>query len=218
MLTERQAAELYHCMDASLERTVAAKCSAGIVPGVEEAAELAKAALYRGYLEWTTNAKIAAGPKGAADVRPTVVCLCGSTRFREEYALAFRREEHAGRIALSVPCYKDDPCCKTKGEQDLLDRLHFAKIDMADEILVLDINGYIGDSTRREIAHATATGKRVRYASIEWEAADVRPNHVEGTQREVPVDLRTGAGEGGSNELYGDFLAWKEGRADRPLA
>lgn len=95
--------------------------------------------------------------------RPRVVCLCGSTRFREAYAKAFYDEEHAGRIALSVPCYKDDPCCKTEVDHDRLDGLHRAKIDLADEILVLNVDGYIGQSTSNEIDYAIRLGKRVRY-------------------------------------------------------
>ncbi len=71
-------------------------------------------------------------------MKPIVVALCGSTRFRREYEIAFRREEHAGRICLTVPCYKDDPCCKTDEERSKLDELHLAKIDMADEVLVIN--------------------------------------------------------------------------------
>lgn len=127
-------------------------------------------------------------------MKPTVVTLCGSTRFRREYEQAFRAEEHAGRICLTVPCYKDDPCCKTDEERARLDELHLAKIDMSDEILVVNPVArrclacdrmtqaghgaficfcgcerftlpapYVGDSTRREIAYAEGTGKRVRY-------------------------------------------------------
>lgn len=69
---------------------------------------------------------------------PRVVCLCGSTRFRAEYARAFYAEEHAGRIVLSVPCYKDDPCCKSAEDHARLDALHLRKIDLADEVLVID--------------------------------------------------------------------------------
>lgn len=94
---------------------------------------------------------------------PVVVCLCGSTRFRDAYAKAYYEEEHAGRIVLSVPCYKDDPCCKGPEDHERLDRLHLAKIDMADEILVLNVGGYVGHSTGREIGYAVAKGKRVRY-------------------------------------------------------
>lgn len=99
--------------------------------------------------------------------KPEVVVLCGSTRFRREYEAAFRREEHAGRVCLTVPCFKDDPCCKTDGEQSELDALHRAKIDMADTVLVIDVGGYIGDSTARELELARRLGKRVRRWSEE---------------------------------------------------
>ena len=98
-----------------------------------------------------------------AEGQPKVVCLCGSTRFRREFEEAFRREEHAGNICLTVPCFKDDPCCKTVVEQAILDRLHFAKIDLADEVLVLNVDGYIGASTRIEIDYCREIGKPVRY-------------------------------------------------------
>lgn len=95
--------------------------------------------------------------------RPIVVTLCGSTRFRREYQRAFSEEEHAGRICLTVPCYKDDPCCKSAEDHARLDALHRHKIDISAEILVIAPGGYVGDSTRAEIAYASATGKRVRY-------------------------------------------------------
>jgi hypothetical protein len=95
--------------------------------------------------------------------RPIVVCLCGSTRFRAEYERAFRDEEHAGRICLTVPCYKDDPCCKSTSAHVRLDKIHLRKIDMADEVLFINVGGYLGESTRRELSYAWRMGKRVRW-------------------------------------------------------
>jgi hypothetical protein len=95
--------------------------------------------------------------------RPIVVCLCGSTRFRREYERAFYEVEHAGNICLTVPCYKDDPCCKAPEAHARLDRLHLAKIDLADELLIINPGGYIGDSTRNEVAYARAHGKVIRW-------------------------------------------------------
>ena len=48
----------------------------------------------------------------------------------------------------------------------MLDKMHFQKIDMADEIFVINVGGYIGESTRREIAHATDKGKKVNYLEM----------------------------------------------------
>jgi hypothetical protein len=95
--------------------------------------------------------------------RPKITCLVGSTRFRREYEEAFRAEEHAGRICLTVPCYKSDPCCKTRPEQDRLDVLHRHKIDLADEVLVINPGRYLGASTRGEISYARSLGKPIRW-------------------------------------------------------
>lgn len=84
--------------------------------------------------------------------RPIVVCLCGSTRFSHAFREANLRETLAGRIVLTIGCDKAG-----------LDELHKHKIEMADEILVLNVAGYIGDSTRSEIAHALAHGKPIRW-------------------------------------------------------
>ena len=43
----------------------------------------------------------------------------------------------------------------------MLDEMHLAKIDMADEIFVINPGGYIGSSTKREIAYASAKGKKI---------------------------------------------------------
>ena len=49
---------------------------------------------------------------------------------------------------------------KTK---EMLDDMHKRKIDMADAIFVINVGGYIGESTRSEIEYAKANGKEVRY-------------------------------------------------------
>lgn len=115
-----------------------------------------------------------AGP-ARADGRPTVVCLCGSTRFKAEFGQANLRETLAGKIVLSIGC-------DTKSDADLfgrmpaeefarvkgkLDELHLRKIELADELLILNVDGYIGDSTRRELAHARKLGKHVRFLEPE---------------------------------------------------
>src|SRR5215813_1897283 len=87
---------------------------------------------------------------------PKIVCLCGSTRFMEAFQEANLRETLARNIVLSVGC-------NTKSDESLgllaavkvrLDELHKRKIDLADEILVLNVGGYIGESTLSEIKYA----------------------------------------------------------------
>jgi len=87
----------------------------------------------------------------------------------EAFQAANLRETLAGNIVLSVGCNtKSDAMLGIAPEQKIaLDKLHFQKIHLADEILVLDVGGYIGESTRNEIAHATKLGRKVRYLSQE---------------------------------------------------
>lgn len=120
---------------------------------------------------------------------PKIVCLCGSTRFWKQFQEANYRETMAGNIVLTVGFYphasqqrvKVDGCMGeqeavvtivhphgenvgcTPEEKIALDHLHFRKIDLADEVLVLNVGGYIGESTRNEINYATKMGKVIRY-------------------------------------------------------
>lgn len=102
--------------------------------------------------------------------RPTIVCLCGSTKFKEAYEKASMEEGIAGRIVLSVACFPHTDGGRARelvygdgGAKPALDGLHKRKIELADEILVLNVGGYIGDSTRGEIAHARSLGKKIRW-------------------------------------------------------
>jgi hypothetical protein len=101
--------------------------------------------------------------------KPKIVCLCGSTRFYDQFQEANYQETMAGRIVLTVGFYPhatSDPS-QSRGctpQQKLnLDELHKRKIDLADEVFVLNVGGYIGDSTRSEIEYANRTGKPIRY-------------------------------------------------------
>jgi hypothetical protein len=107
--------------------------------------------------------------------RPTIVCLCGSTRFWRLFQSAGLAETMAGRIVLSIGAASgtDDehfgnlPRDEYDRIKTMLDNLHMRKIDLADEVLILDQDGYIGESTGRELAYAQHLGKRVRYWSRE---------------------------------------------------
>ncbi len=111
--------------------------------------------------------------------KPKVVCLCGSSRFYDAYQLANYRETMAGRIVLSIGFYPhSDEHGEGVGhdseEKVKLDELHLRKIDLADEVLILNVGGYIGDSTRRELAYARSLGKPVRW----WAEANI-PGGIE---------------------------------------
>lgn len=101
--------------------------------------------------------------------RPTIVCLCGSTRFSEAYHQANLAETLAGKIVLSIGIdTKSDTDLLLTGElteQDKkqLDALHLRKIELADEVLFLNVGGYLGQSSLTEHLYASTIGKSIRY-------------------------------------------------------
>lgn len=98
-----------------------------------------------------------------------VITLCGSTRFKNEFLKAQKRLTlETSNIVVSVGLFghSGDDEVWTEGTKEMLDDMHLRKIDMADEIYVLNVDGYIGSSTKKEIAYAKRTGKAVRYLEI----------------------------------------------------
>lgn len=101
-----------------------------------------------------------------------VITLCGSTKFKEEFLKAQKDLTLQGNIVISVGLFghsgdsevwenmDEGTLTKTK---EMLDDMHKRKIDMADEIFVINVNGYIGSSTKSEIEYALKTGKKVNY-------------------------------------------------------
>jgi hypothetical protein len=100
---------------------------------------------------------------------PKIVCLCGSTKFKDAFLEANKELTHQGNIVLTVGSLPDNRGTQSSedifGEEvkQMLDQLHKRKIDLADEVFVLNVGGYIGSSTRGEIEYAVATGKPVSY-------------------------------------------------------
>ena len=93
-----------------------------------------------------------------------VVTLCGSTRFKDAFMEAQKRLTLEGNIVISVGLFghSGDNEVWTEGNKEMLDDMHLRKIDMSDEIFVINVGGYIGSSTQAEIAYADRTGKPVR--------------------------------------------------------
>ena len=94
-----------------------------------------------------------------------VITLCGSTRFKEQFIEAQKRLTLEGNIVISVGLFghSGDDEVWTEGTKEMLDDMHKRKIDMADAIYVINVGGYIGESTRSEIEYAKRNGKEVRY-------------------------------------------------------
>ena len=101
-----------------------------------------------------------------------VITLCGSTRFKDSFMEAQKRLTLEGNIVISVGLFGhsgDNEVWENLDEgtltrtKEMLDDMHKRKIDMSDDIYVINVGGYIGSSTRSEIDYAIATGKAVRY-------------------------------------------------------
>ncbi|MCI6712371.1 MAG: hypothetical protein MR439_00780 [Clostridium sp.] len=101
-----------------------------------------------------------------------VITLCGSTRFKDEFLKVQKDLTLQGNIVISVGLFGhsgDSEVWENMGEgtltktKEMLDDMHKRKIDMADEIFVINVDGYIGESTKSEIEYAKSLGKKVNY-------------------------------------------------------
>jgi len=101
---------------------------------------------------------------------PKIVCFCGSTRFANTYMIERWKLEKQGIITLGINILpngyfteKDHHGAEQECVKHILDELHFSKIDMADEVVILNVGGYIGESTKAELEYAKKRGKCITY-------------------------------------------------------
>lgn len=101
-----------------------------------------------------------------------IITLCGSTKFKEEFIKVQKDLTLKGNIVISVGLFGhsgDDEVWENMDEgtltktKEMLDDMHKRKIDLSDEIFVINKNGYIGTSTKSEIEYALKTNKKVNY-------------------------------------------------------
>jgi hypothetical protein len=94
-----------------------------------------------------------------------IITLCGSTKFKEAFIEAQKRLTLEGNIVISVGLFghSGDNEVWSETTKPMLDDMHKRKIDLSDEIFVINVGGYIGSSTRSEINHAVKTNKPVKY-------------------------------------------------------
>jgi len=105
---------------------------------------------------------------------PKIICLCGSTRFTDQMLIKEWELSKQGFIILSWCALPDSyfgqndktHVADREGVKEMMDELHKRKIDLCDEVLVLNIGGYIGESTRSEIEYAQRKGKPIRYLEV----------------------------------------------------
>jgi hypothetical protein len=94
------------------------------------------------------------------------ITLCGSTKFKNEFEAINKKLSLQGKIVYSVAFFGHaDNIPLSEAQKEILDEVHKMKIDNSDEIFVIDVDGYIGESTQSEIEYAERTGKFVHYLS-----------------------------------------------------
>ncbi|NHN34611.1 hypothetical protein [Paenibacillus agricola] len=95
-----------------------------------------------------------------------VITLCGSTKFKNQFEQANAFLTLQGNIVIGLAFFEQSEGFEITQEQaELLASIHFRKIDISDEIFVINVDGYIGNSTRKEIKYAEKKGKVIRYYS-----------------------------------------------------
>lgn len=107
--------------------------------------------------------------------KPEVICICGSTKFADNHAIKRWEFERTGRAICLMINYLPawyaseqgwdglDHFGEAAGLKEQLDELHFRKIDISDRVYVINVDGYIGESTRNEIEYAESIGKPIDY-------------------------------------------------------
>ena len=95
-----------------------------------------------------------------------IITLCGSTKFKKEFEEENKRLTLEGNLVLSVGLFNHaDDLEISKEEKLLVDKIHLQKINLSDAIHVIDVDRYVGDSTKNEIVHASREGKKITYYS-----------------------------------------------------
>ena len=98
------------------------------------------------------------------DNRYNIITLCGSIKFKDEFIRVQEKLTLEGNIVFTPNFFnnikKEDIDLETK---KMLDKMHRQKIDMSDEIYVINPGGYIGESTKSEIEYAKSKGKNISY-------------------------------------------------------
>jgi hypothetical protein len=131
------------------------------------------------------------------------ITLCGSTKFKAEFEAINRQLSLEGNVVYSVAFFGHaDNVPLTPEQKATLDEVHKRKIDNSDIIFVVDVDGYIGESTRSEIEYAESTGKRVTYLSsypdLKWITDSAMDEYASTLNRELKealndlVDIQNG--------------------------
>ena len=127
-----------------------------------------------------------------------VITLCGSTKFKDAFIEAQKKLTLEGNIVISVGLFGHfgDEEVWHGNTKEMLDDMHRAKIDMADEIFVINVDGYIGDSTRSEIDYAISKGKDIRF---------LEKSNIKKPPKDIEEDIIVDADDSLKKETFGDL-------------
>ena len=90
-----------------------------------------------------------------------IITMCGSLRFQKELIVEADRLGLAGNCVLSVIYPSKAKELYTEAERRVLSKMHYQRIDMSDAVYIVNVDGYIGESTRSEMEYALTQGKEV---------------------------------------------------------
>ena len=110
------------------------------------------------------NYKILDEEEYQKDKKYNIITLCGSIKFKDEFLKVQEKLVLEKNIVFTPNFFsnisKEEISLETK---KMLDEMHKQKIDMSDEIYVINQEGYIGESTKLEIEYAKSKGKKITY-------------------------------------------------------
>ena len=92
-----------------------------------------------------------------------IVTICGSMKFKNIMLEKALELELNNKYVVLQPIYGIEGHNYTDEDKDILGKLHFNRIDISDAIYVVNVDGYIGDATKKEIEYATSLGKEIIY-------------------------------------------------------
>jgi hypothetical protein len=115
-----------------------------------------------------------------------VITLCGSTKFKVQFMEVQKKLTLEGNIVISVGCFGHAGDIFSDEQKLMLDDMHKRKIDMADEIFVINVGGYIGESTKSEIEYAKKHNKKVNY--LDNINNDIRKETLKGILNKIPCE------------------------------
>ncbi|MFW9871974.1 MAG: DUF4406 domain-containing protein [Candidatus Thorarchaeota archaeon] len=92
-----------------------------------------------------------------------IICLCGSTKFKEQFLDKAKELTLKGYIVLMPNVFGHFGDRIPDGRKTMLDKMHKEKIDMSDVVYIVNVDNYIGESTRNEIEYAKEKGKKILF-------------------------------------------------------